>query len=112
MTNPVDGAFPTTGNGARSDVVDYLKARLAHAVQSVAELQGDDFTGYNHIRVRTTGALYEYDSTETGADDGVNILADTAGNRFVRVGVKMAVVTQAEYDALTPDSTTLYIVVP
>lgn len=82
MTNPVDAAFPAASPGARGDVVDFLKERFALVAQSVAEVNGDDFSGHWYILVRATGRVYEYNSGSSASDDGVTVLVDSAGNRF------------------------------
>lgn len=83
MTNPVDTAFPTSGPGNRGDVSALLKYRYPFVVQSVTELNGDDYSGHLYVRIAATDLRYKYDATEMGADDGSTILVDVAGNRFV-----------------------------
>lgn len=86
MTNPVDAAFPTTGPANRGAVSAFFKARMIAVLASIAELRGDDYSGHWYVAIRSSGMLYAFDAAETAADDGINVLVDTGGNRFVLAG--------------------------
>lgn len=84
MTNPVDNAFPASGNGSRGEVADYLKLRIPHVMTSLTEARSADLSGYRWLLIGTNRDFYEFDATSTAADDGVSVIVDAAGNRFLK----------------------------
>lgn len=122
MTNPIDTAFPSTGQGPRSAVTGLLKQNFSFILDTLTEARGTDLSGYREVRLLETGNTYKYSALETGADDGVTIFHDSEANRFVLANqwvkssddsvTDMIKMTQATYDALgTKSATTIYIIV-
>lgn len=109
MADPVSTLLPD-GQKSTADLRALMK-RMS-VTMTLAEAQAADLDGYTIITISDLShAQYQYDNSSTDADDdGVTTIVDANNRRFVRVTFRHVSVTQAEYDALTPNAQTIYYV--
>ncbi len=84
MTNPIDAAFPASGNGSRGEVVDLLKGRMPFVLTSATEAAGLELSGHRWLLVGTQRDFFELDASATGPANGTSLITDASGNLFAR----------------------------
>ncbi len=91
--HPIDLVYVDGVNVAKSDVRGYAKARLPLRMESPSEVNSTSLTlQYGPVYVQSLGYWFQLDTTDTTtADDGVNCLIDSAGNRLIKIAVEAIV---------------------
>lgn len=78
-------AFPTGADWPSATARAYIADQLAIHIDTVAEFNSADFENAVWVFVKATGRLYRLDLSLGAADNGVTILADNVGRRYVAV---------------------------
>ncbi len=81
--HPINTTYVDGSNVAKSDVRGYEKVRNRVKMASASEVRSTDLS-LQTAGIDIAGAYYELDTSDTTtADDGVECIIDSAGNRFI-----------------------------
>jgi len=77
-------AFKSGADWVSGDVQAFIK-QLAIHVDTVADVNDNDFETWGWIYVKATSGLYRYAPASAATDDGDTVLQDNIGRRYVKV---------------------------
>lgn len=83
--NPVDliGGLTTTANVVKADITAWAKARVPQVLADATELRNTVLAGQSAVELKTTGANYFLDTSDTTTmDNGVGCIISFDGFRF------------------------------
>jgi hypothetical protein len=111
LSRQIDGQSPISRSGFSGDVERYT----CPVYRTAAEVQSDDLSECTALMLSpgdgTSDKIFRYDSTSSASHDGSSVIVDSGGRRFIWNGRRdVVVLTQAAYDALTPDANTIYLI--
>lgn len=81
--NPIDDVYVDSQNVDKDDVRDFSRERIRIRMANVAEVQATDLS--DQLGIEVDGNKFDLDPMSSDPHDGVNVLVDSDGNRFVIV---------------------------
>lgn len=78
-------AFKSFDNWVSGEVRAYMKDQVSTHVDRVQDVRDNDFEYTRFIFVKSLAATFRFDPSSGAADDGVNVLQDNIGRRYVKV---------------------------
>ncbi len=86
MTNPVDEVYKNGQPVDKSAVISLWKQRERIVMNDANDVRNTNLSGhFAGMYLRSLDANYKLDTEDTQADDGVNVIIDSAGNHFVKL---------------------------
>ncbi len=85
-------AFKQAANWVSAEVRAYVKDQLATHVDTVGDVQSNDFEQTRFLFVRSKSATYRLDLSSGAADDGDTVLRDNVGRRYLKIPATAATV--------------------
>ncbi len=93
-------AFKQGADWVSAEVRAYVKDQLATHVDTVGDVQSNDFEQTRFLFVRSKSATYRLDLSSGAADDGDTVLRDNVGRRYLKIPAAAAT---AFWDAAVDD---------